>query len=204
MEAHLRAGLAIYNGGRHHAAHDAWEERWLALEDGPDERFLHGLIQVTDAVHHAREGNWAGATGLAGSARGYLDGLGDTHRGVALAPVRGYLTTLERDPEVVERRPPVALVHDGERVRPADLDFDATAVAAGVLAAADGFDTGTVERAAEYGRGDLDDGRTASPFVTLLFDFVREPDRRGIVFQRLSEHVRRRRSREEDVAGLFE
>ncbi|MFB6301121.1 MAG: DUF309 domain-containing protein, partial [Halobacteriales archaeon] len=52
MDAHLRAGIAIYNAGGYHAAHDAWEDHWLDLESGTDdERFLHGLIQFTAAVH---------------------------------------------------------------------------------------------------------------------------------------------------------
>jgi hypothetical protein len=76
MEAHLRAGVAIYNAGGYHAAHDAWEDRWLDLEAGTDdERFLHGLIQFTAAVHHGRHGNWAGLQGLAESGAGYLEGL---------------------------------------------------------------------------------------------------------------------------------
>ncbi|PSP60265.1 DUF309 domain-containing protein, partial [Halobacteriales archaeon QH_7_66_37] len=38
----------------------------------------------------------------------------------------------------------------------------------------------------------------------LVFDFLRQPDDRGIVFQRLSEHVDRRADREADVEGLFD
>jgi predicted metal-dependent hydrolase len=73
MESHLRAGVAVYNAGQYHAAHDAWEDHWLDLEQGTDdEQFLHGLIQFTAAVHHARTRNWSGATGLASSARDYL------------------------------------------------------------------------------------------------------------------------------------
>jgi len=69
MEAHLRAGIAVFNGGGYHTAHDCWEARWLDLESGTDdERFLHGLIQYTAAVHHASERNWGGATGLADGA----------------------------------------------------------------------------------------------------------------------------------------
>ena len=73
MEAALRAGVAIYNAGEFHAAHDAWEAEWLGLDDGTDdERLLHGLIQFTAVVHHARERNWSGAVGLAESAGEYL------------------------------------------------------------------------------------------------------------------------------------
>jgi len=50
----LRAGIAIHNAGHYHAAHDAWEDEWLELDDGSDERLLHGLIQFTAAIHHAR------------------------------------------------------------------------------------------------------------------------------------------------------
>ncbi|MFC7131744.1 MULTISPECIES: DUF309 domain-containing protein [Salinibaculum] len=205
MDAHLRAGIAVYNAGGYHAAHDAWEDHWLDLESGTDdERFLHGLIQFTAAVFHARNGNWSGATGLATSAREYLAGLDDDYRGVDVAAVRSYLGDLAADPECIERRPPLALAHEGDRLALTDLDFESTAVAADVLAEEHGYDEAVVADAVEYARADLDDGKTESPFVTFLFDFVRDPESRGIVAQRLAEHVERRRSREEDVEGLFD
>jgi len=205
MEAHLRAGIAIYNAGGYHAAHDAWEDHWLELETGSDdEQFLHGLIQFTAAVYHARRCNWSGATGLADSAREYLGALPTTYRGVDVAEVRRYLARLSTDPEQIERAGPIALTHEGEHVEPAGLAFEATAVAAEVLAEERGYGEEPIERAADYARADLDDGKTASPFVTLLFDFVREPDSRDIVFQRLSEHAARRAGRESDVDGLFD
>jgi hypothetical protein len=205
MESHLRAGIAIYNRGRYHAAHDAWEDHWLGLDSGTDdERFLHGLIQFTAAVHHARNCNWSGATGLAESARGYLAGLPAGYRGVDIDSVRGYLRKLARDPEISERRRPIPLRCEGTDVTPADLGFDATCVAAAVLAEEDGYDEQVLERAAEYALSDLDDDMAESEFVTLLFDFVRDPEHRGIVFERLSEHVGRRAGRRSDVEGLFE
>ncbi|MFT4921210.1 MAG: hypothetical protein ACI8XM_000405 [Haloarculaceae archaeon] len=205
MDAHLRAGLAIYNAGGYHAAHDAWEDHWLDLPAGTDdEQFLHGLIQCTAAVYHAREGNWSGATGLADSAREYLGDLPADYRGVNVADVRAYLSELACDPELIERGPSLALTHEGTRLVPADLDVAATTVAATVLAEERGDDEAVLERAGAYARADLDAGKTESPFVALLFDFVREPGDRDIVFQRLSEHVQRRQSRAEDVEGLFE
>jgi hypothetical protein len=205
MEAHLRAGVAIYNAGGYHAAHDAWEDHWLELASGTDdERFLHGLIQFTAAVYHARNRNWSGATGLAESAGDYLAALPGTYRGVDVSAVRVSLDSLARDPEVVERRPPPRLAHGGVEIGPADLDFEATCVAAAVLAEAEGYEESTVERAGEYARTDLERGRAESPFVALLFDFVREPDRRPTITQRLSEHVGRRADRQSDVEGLFE
>jgi len=206
MDAHLRAGVATYNDGHHHGAHDAWEDYWLDLESGTDdERFLHGLIQFTAAVHHGYGGNWVGLRGLAESAAEYLDGLPDDYRGVDLAAVRAYLRALTADPEAVERLGPLPLTVGGERLRLADLDVDAAFVAAGVLAEElPNYDETPVERAVAYARTDLAAGDEGSQFVTLVWDFVRDATNRGVVYQRLTEHVSKRRSRERDVDGLFE
>jgi hypothetical protein len=58
-EAHIAAypveymaGIDLYNAGEFHAAHDAWEERWMG-EVGPREKlFLQALIQSAVAFHH--------------------------------------------------------------------------------------------------------------------------------------------------------
>ncbi|ELZ93115.1 DUF309 domain-containing protein [Haloferax sulfurifontis] len=204
MDDSLRAGVAIYNAGAFRAAHGAWESRWLSLErDTDDERFLHGLIQFTAAVHHARDGNDSGAVGLARSTREYLDGLGDDYRGVDLAEVRAFLARLEADPGVAAADP-LALRLDGRVVTYDDLDFDAVAVAAETLAEElDGYDESVVADAVEYARGEIAEG-AQTQFTAMVFDFVRNEAQRGLVFQRLSEHVRRRRRREDDVSGLFE
>ncbi|AXR80185.1 hypothetical protein AArcMg_0156 [Natrarchaeobaculum sulfurireducens] len=204
MDDALRAGVAIYNDGYYHAAHDAWEDRWLELEeDTDDERLLHGLIQFTAAVYHARERNWDGAVGLAESASEYLEDLPAEYREVDLPPVRAYLEALESDPELIERRRPIALVHHGDGPTVADLEFGPTAIAAVVLAEELGYDEKPIEQARGYARDDLEAGDDGSRFITLLFDFVREDDHRGIVYQRLTGHVERRNAREEDVEGLF-
>jgi len=205
MESSLRAGLAIYNAGDYHEAHDAWEDRWLDLQSGTDdERFLHGLIQFTAAVHHAHERQWGGATGLADSACEYLDNLGPTYRGVALAPVREFLAALSADPELVERRRPPTLTHEGEAPTLSTLDFPTAAVAAAVYADAGPYDEAVLERAVEYARADLDAGEETSDFVTFVLDFARDAEHRGIVLQRLGEHVDRRARRDADVDGLFD
>ncbi|MWV38726.1 DUF309 domain-containing protein [Natrialba sp. INN-245] len=204
MRDQLRAGAAIYNDGYYHAAHDAWEDHWLELEAGTDdEQLLHGLIQTTAAVYHAQDRNWDGTTGLADSALAYLEGLPSTYRDVRLVPIRTYLATLAADPEVVERRPPIRIEHDETTPTRATLGFEATAIAASTLADALGFEEESIERARAYAERDLAAGEDDSRFITLLFDFVREDDHRGIVFQRLTDHVDRRRTREEDVDGLF-
>ncbi|WP_396610671.1 DUF309 domain-containing protein [Haloferax sp. S1W] len=205
MDDSLRAGIAIYNAGSFRAAHGAWESKWLALPDGSaDERFLHGLIQFTAAVHHARDENRSGATGLAETAQGYLDGLADDYRGVNLGEVRSYLSKLERDPEATVRDGPLALRHGGDIVTYDDLDFDAIVVAAETLAEeVDGFDEAVVEDAISYAREELDDG-TQTQYTAQVFDFVQNEEQRGLVYQRMEEHVRRKRRREGDVEGLFD
>ena len=203
MDDHLRAGAAVYNAGHHHAAHDAWEDRWLELESGTaDERFLHGLIQFTAAVHHAQGANWAGLQGLARSASGYLDGLDPGYRGLNLGEVRAYLEALARDPEHIERAAPPALRVDGEAVALDDLRFPAAGIAAAVVAEElDRFDEAVIERArafAEEGGADRD------RFVALLRDFAADAEHRDLIYQRLEGHVDRRVAELEDVAGLFE
>ncbi|AZH27050.1 DUF309 domain-containing protein [Haloplanus aerogenes] len=204
MEAPLRAGIAIYNAGEYHAAHDAWEEPWLALDSGiDDERFLHGLIQFTAAVYHARTRNWSGATGLAESAGDYLAGLPSPYRGVDLDPVRRSLTALAADPEVIERHRPPALRYEGAALTPEDLRFEAAAVAATVLADEYGYDVATVERAIEFAREEIEGGERTL-FTTTLLEFVTADAERPLVYQRLTEHVDRRAREYADVAGLFE
>ena len=196
----------MYNAGGYHAAHDAWEDRWLGLERGTDdERLLHGLIQFTAAVHHARDRNWDGVAGLVESAGKYLAGLPDEYRGVNVAAVRRHLAALGQDPERVERGQPPRLTHEESPVTLADLEFDAGAVAAAVLAAeSERFDESVIERATRYGREDVDAGRSASEFVTFVLDFARNAENRDVVYRRLAAHVERRTHRESDVAGLFD
>ena len=50
------AGIDLYNVGEFHAAHDAWEERWMG-EVGPREKlFLQAMIQSAVAFHHLEIG----------------------------------------------------------------------------------------------------------------------------------------------------
>jgi hypothetical protein len=202
FDAALLAGAALFGAGEYHAAHDPWEARWLGAE-GAERHLLQGLIQATAAVFHAREGNPDGARGLAEGACGYLDSAGGSEPAgrVELDPLRAYLEALAADP-VLEREPPVLRV-DGEPVRFEELRFEAVALAAGAIAEEYGLDEKLVERAAAYGRADLDRGVASSPFVTLLVA-VASGDGRAVALERLAGHVSRRRNREEDVEGLFE
>ena len=203
MDAHLRGGIAVYNAGRYHAAHDAWEDYWLGLDSGDDERFLHGLIQFTAVVHHATGENWSGAQGLAESAGEYLADLPADYRGVNLDTVRPFLARVAEDPQSVDWDAPPKLTHGGETVGYDDLDFDAPAVAAEVLAEADGYDESVVADATEYARRELDD-RGEGRFVGQLFSFVQEAANRDFVYAHLANHVERERQKDDDVAGLFD
>src|SRR5258706_9107014 len=50
------AGIDLYNSGEYHAAHDAWEERWMGPV-APDEKlFLQAMIQSAGAFHHLQNG----------------------------------------------------------------------------------------------------------------------------------------------------
>jgi len=214
VRANVRAGLALFNDGYYHAAHDPLEAAWLESDrDDVDGRFLQGLVQFTAAVHHARGRNWAGAVGLAESAREYLDDVPAAYAGVDVALVRRVLETLAADPEVVERRPMPWLTHDGDRVRRARLEFAAAALAAKALAEERGLDGSVVERAAEYVRADrgddgadgLDRGRDESgKLARFIADFAAADDDHGVVYARLRDHVERRDHRASDVDGLFD
>jgi hypothetical protein len=50
------AGIDLFNEGEFHAAHDAWEDRWMG-EVGRDEKlFLQAMIQSAVAFHHLEIG----------------------------------------------------------------------------------------------------------------------------------------------------
>ena len=199
----VAAGVAIYNAGEHHAAHDAWEDEWLDLESGTDdERFLHGLIQFTAAVYHSRRRNWSGARKLSRSAVDYLAGLGADHRGVDLDSVRAYLRRLGADPEYAERARPPTLRYRDRTLEPASLGLDALGVAADVIAEEYGFAEDVLAYAIDYAREE--EGTARSRFRSLVVDFVGEHGRRGLVYDRLESHVERRRREETDVDGLFD
>ena len=204
MEPHLRAGIAVYNAGATHAAHDAWEDVWLDLPDGSaDERLLHGLIQFTAAVYHAQHRNWSGTVGLCESGMEYLSELPSTYRGVDLSVVTDYLSALINDPERIERAGPPALIYKGRPLSAADLELDAITIAAAVIAEDfDQYDESVVDAAAAYAREEVDGGQTR--FIGLLTTFVDESTHRRIVYDRLARAVERRQRKERDVAGLFD
>lgn len=203
MEPSLRAGITLYTAGDYHAAHEPWEDAWLELPDGDDERLLHGLIQFTAAIYHARQRNWSGAVGLATQAQTYLGSLPATHRGIDTVGVTAALERLAADPERIEREPAPPLLYQGRTLTATDLSIDGiTTAAEGVATENDAYDTPVVESAIEYAREEATGSE--STYIGLLSTFVDDRDHRGIVYDRLRRHVERRQSRAEDVSGLFE
>lgn len=62
-EAHLAAypleylaGIDLYNAGEFHAAHDAWEDRWMGEVGQWEKLFLQAMIQSAVAFHHLEIG----------------------------------------------------------------------------------------------------------------------------------------------------
>ena len=189
----LRAGAALFNAGHYLAAHEPWEERWLADPRGERDDCVQGLVQAAAATHKARTGNWSGAVGLAESGAAYLAGCG---RG----GLRDWLRRLAADPELAERERPPAVRVDDEVVTVDGLEFPAAGVAAEALAETRGDET--VERAVEYAAADVAAGEETTPFVTLTLAYLRDDSL--AVRQRLADHVDRRERRDADVEGLFE
>src|ERR671939_81010 len=50
------AGIDLYNAGEFHAAHDAWEDRWMGEVGQHEKLFLQAMIQSAVAFHHLEIG----------------------------------------------------------------------------------------------------------------------------------------------------
>lgn len=211
MNSALRAGAAVYNDGAYRWAAEVWDssrerpdaadapevQTTAPADQGP--RLLDGLAATTGAIAAARARDWSAARDRADRGIATLDG--SVPEAVAIAPVCTYLAALRADPAVVERRrsPPVVIA--GDRLGRSDLGFEATALAARALATLRGDD---IDRAIAYAREDVAEETVSSPFVALVFDYVRDPDHRGLIVQRLTQHADRRQAKDDDVAGLFD
>jgi len=76
--------VELFNAGRYHDAHEAFEELWLAREGG-DSDLYKGLIQATICLHHFANGNLAGARSLYRGHRRYLAAFQKDGRGLDIA-----------------------------------------------------------------------------------------------------------------------
>jgi len=63
-----RRGIQLFNQHHFFDAHETWEDVWRET-NGPEKKFLQGLIQAAVAFHHHSTGNLAGACSLMDRAR---------------------------------------------------------------------------------------------------------------------------------------
>ena len=80
-------GIALFNEGRYFECHEAWEQVWLR-EQGDENLFVQGLIQIAVAILHAERGNLVGAKSLSEKGLSKLASFPPEHRGLALDELR--------------------------------------------------------------------------------------------------------------------
>src|SRR5579864_4370582 len=61
-------GIRLFNAREFYDAHEVWEDVWRE-SNGPEKKFLQGLIQAAVALHHHSTGNLVGACSLLDRAR---------------------------------------------------------------------------------------------------------------------------------------
>jgi hypothetical protein len=72
-DTRLESGRNLFNAGHYFEAHDHWEDLWNECP-AADRRFVQSLIQAAVALHHAGNGNRAGAETLLARGRGKVEG----------------------------------------------------------------------------------------------------------------------------------
>ncbi|MDP9267227.1 MAG: DUF309 domain-containing protein [Acidobacteriota bacterium] len=90
-DATFERGIALFNRREFFDAHEVLEDLWRVAE-GPDKRFLQGLIQIAVGFHHLSTGNTIGARSLLGRGGEKLRGLPAVQDGIDVAAVRTALT----------------------------------------------------------------------------------------------------------------
>jgi len=87
MNAGLRRGIDLFNGGRYWDAHEAWEHAWMPDRKGPDAGFYKGLIQVAAGCLHYGRRNRRGAVNKWRGGADYLRPYLPEHLDVSLSPL---------------------------------------------------------------------------------------------------------------------
>ena len=72
------AGIDLYNEREFHAAHDAWEERWMGPVGAKEKLFLQAMIQSAVAFHHLDIGRHGAARRMYQMAKEKFARLGTT------------------------------------------------------------------------------------------------------------------------------
>jgi predicted metal-dependent hydrolase len=85
------AGCVQFNADRFWHAHEAWEEVWKGMGDGPEddaELFLRGLIQLASALHQRARGRRAAMCHLLEKAEHLLAAAPDSFLGLDVVALR--------------------------------------------------------------------------------------------------------------------
>jgi predicted metal-dependent hydrolase len=81
-----RRGVELFNARNFYDAHEVWEDVWRET-NGPEKKFLQGLIQVAVAFHHHSTGNVVGACSLLARARKNLAPYPENFLGIRVTPL---------------------------------------------------------------------------------------------------------------------
>jgi len=85
-------GIQRFNDRHFYDAHEIWEDVWREA-DGPEKKFLQGLIQAAVALHHHSTGNLVGACSLLERARKNLAGYPEDFGGIRVTALLASLAT---------------------------------------------------------------------------------------------------------------
>ena len=96
-------GVALYNAGAYHEAHDCFEDEWYNYGNGTTESaFLHGMVQVAaGAYKHFDFEDDDGMGSLFETALQYLRGTPRDYYGVDILDIRTVLTNARTAPETL-------------------------------------------------------------------------------------------------------
>ena len=93
MDAHgYHRGIQLFNEQHFYDAHEIWEDVWRET-DGPEKKFLQGLIQAAVALHHHSTGNLVGACSLLERARKNLVAYPEDFGGIRVTALLTSLAT---------------------------------------------------------------------------------------------------------------
>lgn len=96
FNASLASGRTLFEAGRFHAAHEAWESGWRRTR-GDERQVLQVLVLWSAALHHHQHGKELGASRLLTRALQRMGELDGTMGGLDLEELReGLVTSLER------------------------------------------------------------------------------------------------------------
>jgi predicted metal-dependent hydrolase len=104
--AGFQHGIELMNRGEYYDAHEVLEDVWRAC-DGPEKKFLQGLIQLAVALHHHSKGNHVGARSLLARSARNLQGYPEGFMGIPLGEVLQSISECQRAVEAGNDLPPL-------------------------------------------------------------------------------------------------